>query len=113
MITEARRTWNENNKERLREYSRKHRRLNLEAHRIATREAWRVKRGCPEPTRPCPELCECCGRPPSPKRVLALEHCHETGKFRGWLCHRCNTALGLLGDTLADAKKLVAYLERD
>jgi hypothetical protein len=112
-MTPTRRAWVERNRERVREYTRKHRAKNLDAHRTQTREHWRSKRGCPAPTRPVPELCECCGRLPSEKRVLALDHCHETGKFRGWLCHRCNTALGLLGDSIEKVKLALAYLERD
>jgi hypothetical protein len=109
----TRQVWVEKNIEKVREYVRKHRRNNADKHRTATREAWRLKRGCPKPTRPCPSLCECCGRPPGAKRPLALDHDHETGKFRGWLCHRCNTALGLLGDTIAAVKRALAYLERE
>jgi hypothetical protein len=31
------------------------------------------------------------------KRVYC-DHEHSTGRFRGWLCNRCNTRLGGLDD---------------
>lgn len=71
----------------------------------------RARRGLPEPTRPKPDVCECCQRPPG-KHPLALDHCHFTGKFRGWLCHRCNTAIGLLGDLPISVALALAYLEK-
>lgn len=68
----------------------------------------RRKLGLPEPTRPEPAACECCGR--STKIALSLDHCHETGKFRGWLCYSCNSALGKLGDNSLMVARAVAYL---
>lgn len=35
-------------------------------------------------------LCAICGTPPSRPVV---DHCHETGRVRGILCHPCNIAL--------------------
>ena len=29
---------------------------------------------------------------------LAVDHCHRTGQFRGLLCTRCNTKLGIVED---------------
>lgn len=43
---------------------------------------------------------------------FAVDHDHATGKVRGLLCHPCNTALGLLGDTTGAVRKVLAYLER-
>ncbi len=70
-------------------------------------------RKLPAPTRPTPHSCECCGKPRKQfVRNLALDHCHKSGKFRGWLCGRCNTGIGSLGDTLAGVLKAVRYLRR-
>ena len=69
----------------------------------------RKARGLPEPTRPCPANCENCGGPPG-KRAMSLDHSHETGAFRGWLCSKCNTAIGSLGDTIAGLERAIRYL---
>lgn len=75
------------------------------------RKFWWEKRGMPEPTRPVPDRCECCMGLPG-KRRLALDHCHRTGKFRGWLCYKCNLGIGLLGDTAFNLFRALAYLGR-
>ena len=77
----------------------------------------RKYRGLPQPTRSEPKTCERCNKPESSKlngkvKSLCLDHCHETGKFRGWLCSKCNTGIGLLGDTLSDLCEAVDYLKR-
>lgn len=68
------------------------------------RKANRKAQGLPAPTRPCPDHCEMCLRPPG-DRALHLDHCHTTGAFRGWLCGSCNTAFGRLGDSFEEAQK--------
>ncbi len=75
-------------------------------------EWMRRKKGMPEPTRPCPSHCECCGRKFG-RKAAALEHCHKTNVFRGWLCDQCNTALGLAGDSIEVLYCLIAYLQRN
>lgn len=42
-----------------------------------------------------------------------LDHDHETGMFRGWLCSRCNSGLGWLGDSVSNLKRGVKYLQDD
>lgn len=61
--------------------------------------------------RPRPDRCEVCQAFPG-KRALHWDHDHLTGKFRGWLCSGCNSALGHAGDNIALLKKLIGYLER-
>lgn len=41
----------------------------------------------------------------------SLDHDHETGKFRGWICNKCNLALGNFNDDIARIKNAAAYLE--
>ena len=71
----------------------------------------RRKKLLPEPTRPEPEFCECCGKPPGGKyKHLCLDHDHKTGKFRGWLCHSCNLTLGKICDSIPVLENLIRYL---
>jgi hypothetical protein len=34
------------------------------------------------------------------KSDKVMDHCHETGEYRGALCRQCNAALGKLGDSI-------------
>lgn len=83
--------------------------INKEKLRVKARERQRKYQKLPAPTRPCPIHCEMCLRP-SGSRALHLDHCHTTGRFRGWLCGSCNTAFGRLGDSFQEAiKRLERY----
>jgi|SRR5271155_197318 len=62
------------------------------------------------PTRPMPDRCECCGRLPMGQPSLALDHCHSTGVFRGWICMNCNQGIGKLGDNLDGVLRAARYL---
>jgi hypothetical protein len=55
--------------------------------------------------------CSICGKPEaaSTKR-LASDHDHDNGRDRGFLCHNCNTGLGLFRDDPSLLKKAVGYL---
>jgi hypothetical protein len=56
--------------------------------------------------------CAVCGdRSNQSGRRLHIDHCHTTGKVRGALCHACNTALGLAGDSPTRLRELAAYIE--
>ena len=54
--------------------------------------------------------CECCGKPVH--RNWQLDHCHETGDFRGWICKGCNTGMGGIGDTEESLIRALEYLRR-
>jgi protein-arginine kinase activator protein McsA len=53
--------------------------------------------------------CEICQKP---TEKLNFDHDHSTGKFRGWLCHKCNTALGLFHDSQSILETAISYLAR-
>jgi hypothetical protein len=44
------------------------------------------------------------------KTDLHLDHCHYSGKLRGLLCVRCNTALGNFDDSPAILQSALAYV---
>lgn len=41
---------------------------------------------------------------------LSVDHCHETNRVRGLLCHRCNVAIGLFEHAPSRLEKAIAYL---
>src|SRR5690606_18260166 len=41
---------------------------------------------------------------------LCVDHCHETGRVRGLLCHRCNAFLGVLENVPGWYERAVDYL---
>ena len=67
------------------------------------------RQGLELPLYPKPDTCECCGDQPK-GRSLHADHDHATKKFRGWLCHRCNTGIGSLGDSVGGVEQALAYL---
>lgn len=62
-------------------------------------------------------LCAICGRPETdlhPSGIamrLSIDHCHVTGKVRGFLCNRCNKALGLFKDDTFIVNNALNYLK--
>lgn len=43
---------------------------------------------------------------------LAVDHCHNSGNIRGLLCHKCNTAIGLLQDSEVNLAAALSYLRK-
>ena len=55
--------------------------------------------------------CDICGVPETEcTRALAVDHCHETGAFRGFLCNNCNAGLGRFRDDPSILQKAINYL---
>lgn len=44
-------------------------------------------------------------------RTGAIDHCHETGRVRGILCHNCNKGLGHFKDSTELLARAINYLE--
>lgn len=59
-------------------------------------------------------VCAVCRQPERTvrNRLLAVDHDHETGEFRGLLCSHCNRGIGLFGDDLERLLAAAEYIER-
>jgi hypothetical protein len=42
---------------------------------------------------------------------MTVDHDHNTGEFRGFLCHRCNTGLGHFQDSVELLERAIFYLQ--
>lgn len=66
-------------------------------------------------------LCAICGKPETTVKkgaiqTLSLDHDHTTGRFRAWLCLRCNVALGVVEEQenpIEFLRKMQEYLVRN
>lgn len=65
---------------------------------------------------PTDNRCEVCKRTPQEANHggryarLSLDHCHQTGQLRGFLCGPCNSGVGHLGDTHRRLRAALKYL---
>lgn len=75
--------------------------------RDCIKEHSKIRRKLHKLAPPKPDLCECCGQIPI---KWCLDHDHETDEFRGWICEKCNTGLGKLGDNIEGITKALNYL---
>lgn len=57
--------------------------------------------------RPRPDCCDICEEV---SKDIVFDHCHATGRFRGWLCNRCNLTLGHVKDNKELLTKMISYL---
>ena len=83
--------WRKNNKEK--------------ARRITLKHKWGLS---PEEV---PETCQACGSAGDNKGIC-VDHCHDTNKIRGFLCHGCNVAIGYAKNSTTILRQLAEYLER-
>lgn len=62
----------------------------------------------------CNNACEICGSSDTKhakQKYLNVDHCHDTGKVRGLLCHACNIGLGKFEDNPKFLLKAIKYLK--
>jgi hypothetical protein len=55
--------------------------------------------------------CAICKKPLTVSRDIHVDHDHDTDAIRGILCHRCNTALGLMLENTDTMRNAISYLE--
>lgn len=97
-------------KEQIAGYKRKYRTGNRKKFAYWQRKSRYKKQGLSAPYPPS-SRCESCNRLFSEtSKGACLDHCHLTGLFRGWLCSKCNSALGLAGDTPEAIQRLMDYI---
>lgn len=57
--------------------------------------------------------CDICGVHESTQHTkLHLDHCHETGVFRGFICSNCNGGLGFFRDSPKALRRAANYLRK-
>jgi uncharacterized protein YbaR (Trm112 family) len=57
-------------------------------------------------------VCAICRNPEASKKIcLSVDHDHATGKVRGLLCMRCNTAIERIDNVPDFLKNAATYLE--
>jgi hypothetical protein len=101
VVRQTAREWREQNPERLVAY--------LTAERLKEITKREVILGR---KRPC--ICEACGGveiPIDKGTRIVFDHCHNTDRPRGWICHSCNIALGHVKDSPEKLHQLIHYLE--
>lgn len=57
-------------------------------------------------------VCAICRSELRPGRHTHIDHSHKSGKFRGFLCLKCNTGLGKFNDSPRLLRRAAFYLDR-
>ena len=93
--------WNKDHPERVKEIQRKAR---LKREYNSTPNEYKMlfenQGGC----------CAICGSRPE-KKILSVDHNHDTGKVRGLLCNPCNMAIGNAKENPLILYNMIKYLE--
>ena len=109
--------WRERNPERAKENRKRNYESNKERNLIYATEYNRKRRTGVTPEQYQEALikqsgvCAICSQ--SDTKALAADHCHDTGKFRGLLCSKCNRGLGYLNDNVELLKQAIRYLNEE
>jgi hypothetical protein len=80
--------------------------------KVSENELKNLKIVRPIPSLENPHKCDCCSKEIITTRTLQLDHCHLTGKFRGWICKECNISLGNLGDSVESVFRSIVYMNK-
>jgi len=57
-------------------------------------------------------VCAICHQPNNLKSRMGLDHNHETGQYREFLCHRCNSVLGFVNEDVSILSNMVRYIRK-
>lgn len=100
-VKEATRTWRKNNKDRARKAARL-----AHVRRVYNLSAESYAKLLADQNDACAICSGKLGKHPY------VDHNHVTGKVRGLLCIRCNSALGMMDDSPERLRAAAAYIER-
>lgn len=124
------REWCKRNKHKERETAREWRRSNPEATKKISRAATLALYGMQESDFKAMlaaqgDVCGVCGRPFAGGETPCVDHCHgacpnlrtaskeqRRASVRGIVHNKCNTAIGLLGESTKNFKSAIAYLDK-
>jgi hypothetical protein len=83
--------------------------------RLSTTNKWRIRRVYGLKLSEYAEMLEqqegICAIASCSNPAKHIDHCHKTGKVRGILCRKCNSALGFLGDNVQLLEDAIEYLK--
>lgn len=107
-----RKAWYENNKLRVLEKGKENRRLNPEKYRFDRRlKKYDItKDQYFQKLKDQNNSCGICSLPFT--ETPSIDHCHETGLFRGLLHDNCNTGFGLLKENIAIFESCIEYAKK-
>lgn len=77
--------------------------------------AWKLKKNyglTPEQDAALGDTCAVCLRGKLSGGNRHVDHDHVSGRVRGVLCRRCNTGIGMLGDSLIGVLRAAEYLAK-
>lgn len=116
MHNARRKRWRERNPQLARDNAKRWRDENPDRYRVSSRENWLKRYGLNAASysaiwKEQVERCACCLSTESTNR-WHIDHEHSTGRIRGIICGKCNTGIGLLGDSVEGVERALAYLRR-
>ena len=45
------------------------------------------------------------------KNDVTLDHSHENGKIRGWICRQCNSSIGMMDEDISILKRAIKWIQ--